>query len=111
MSMIFLKLDILAISKDKNEERAYEIKTQDGDPAYPDPPYDMELYNYILLLPCADLSSILKDYKSLDQESIQIKYINNSFTFHRLAVNYCYFFKELYCADAVNLLIRLGLFE
>jgi DNA polymerase III sliding clamp (beta) subunit (PCNA family) len=74
-------LKVVIISKDKNEERAYEIKTQDGDPAYPDPPYDMELYNYILLLPCADLSSILKDYKSLDQESIQIKYINNSLIF------------------------------
>jgi len=74
-------LKVVIISKDKNEEREYEIKTQDGEPTFCEPPSDMEQYNYILLLPCADLSSILKDYKSLEQETIQIKYINNSLVF------------------------------
>jgi proliferating cell nuclear antigen PCNA len=74
-------LKIVIISNDKNEERVYEIKTQDGEATETAPPSDIDLYNYILLLPCSDLSSIFKYFKQMEQESIEIKYINNSLVF------------------------------
>jgi proliferating cell nuclear antigen PCNA len=74
-------LKIIIQNKNNYEHREYTITTNDNGPTDDEPPSNIDDYNYVLLLPCADLSSIFKHFKQLEQESITIKFVNNNLIF------------------------------
>lgn len=76
------ELKIVINSEKKQEIKEYYVKTNDGEETDDNPPSDIEKYNYILMMPCDDLSNIFKNYKQFDHEYIDIKYINNELSFN-----------------------------